>query len=63
MYKCFSHPEAAILKFVLSIRAHATFSPRQKKMSCDFEKGLLGRVKDLETRLLPFVMRGTRAHQ
>ena len=41
MQKCFSQPEAAILKFVLPIRAYATFSPRQKKMSHDFEKELL----------------------
>lgn len=41
MQKCFSHPEAAILKFVLPIRAYATFRPRQKKMSRDFEKELL----------------------
>ena len=40
MQKCFFHPEAAILKFVLPIRAHATFSPRQEKMSRDFEKEL-----------------------
>ena len=30
MQKCISHSEAAILKFVLPIRAHATFSSRQK---------------------------------
>ena len=41
MQKCFSHLEAAILKFVLPIRAHATFSPQRKKMSRDFEKELL----------------------
>lgn len=44
MQKCFSHSEAAILKFVLPIRAHGNFSPRQKNNVVNLKKNYGDRI-------------------